>query len=66
MMDEQRMFERDTERVIRAGEIAYDDVRAEFYNHAYRFLLHDDQQRLLRDWQREGRIVVDGRKVRMA
>lgn len=61
-----RMDEHILDRPIRDGEIKYDADQGWFYNHVYNFLLDDDEQALMRRWQREGRIVVDGRKVRMA
>ena len=53
-------------RAIQDGDIAYDAEQDWFFNALYNFLLDDDEQALMRRWQREGRIVVDGRKVRMA
>lgn len=57
--------ERDIEAVVRRGEIAYDAGLKRYYNAAYQFLMSDDEQAMLDQWQREGRIVVEGETVRM-
>lgn len=54
------------DRPIRDGEIAYDVANDWFYNRAHRYLLDDGEQMLMRQWRREGRIVVDGETVRLA
>ena len=56
---------RDIEAVVRRGEIAYDAGLKRYYNAAYQFLMSDDEQAMLDQWQHDGRIVVDGESVRM-
>lgn len=59
------MMQHSLERPIRDGEIAYDVANDWFFNQRYSFLLTDEEQALVRQWQRDGRIVVSGRDVRM-
>ena len=65
-MQEAGMRDHTLDRPIRDGEIAYDVANDWFYNRAHRYLLDDGEQMLMRQWRREGRIVVDGETVRLA
>lgn len=64
--DSSKPHDDDLINAIRYGEVAYDTQLHVFYNPGGQYLYEDFSQRKLSRWRREGRIVVDGRKVRMA
>lgn len=52
---------------VRFGEVEYDNTLHLFSNREFQFLYDDEpSQQVFARWQREGRIVVEGKHVRMA
>lgn len=66
MDDSSKAHDAALEAAIRAGEVAYDPDYGMWVDPLHGYEHEDFSQRKLTRWQREGRIVVDGRVVRMA